>query len=482
VGSPELRSRGISDAAVASISSYDDLAIFLGCDQIFYLNCGGTLATVSLAGGSPRTLAEHVAQADWHPDGKRLVLSLISSEGPRLEFPPGHVIYQQKAGWFGHPRFSPDGSMIAFENHAVAGNDDGEVDLLDMNGKRSVLFRSASVEGLAWSPDGKELWFAATKTGGWADTIYAMRPGGKERVVLTSPSLRLFDISKDGLVLLSRETWGRQLKGLFPGDKAEHPYSWADATQPTALSADGRLISFFEGGDLYSLAHDFQAYYRPTDGSPAVHLGVGKAVISPDGKWFALASTQNDPRRPLQIQPLGPGEPRDLPTPGLIAFDKIHWCENSRQLVYEAQTEQGGWNAYRQSVASGPPILLMETARGSYPALSPDGKLAALRRQGGGISLIPTNGGQPVALRGASDSEYPVLFTAGGKSLLVVEPTGLDLVLTLIDLASGGRQPWKRFSSESRADQLFAATSDLKYYAYPFPRYSSVLYTVENLR
>jgi hypothetical protein len=27
----------------------------------------------------------------------------------------------------------------------------------------------------------------------------------------------------------------------------------------------------------------------------------------------------------------------------------------------------------------------------------------------------------------------------------------------------------------------FVATPDLKYYAYPFPRYSSVLYTVENL-
>jgi hypothetical protein len=30
-------------------------------------------------------------------------------------------------------------------------------------------------------------------------------------------------------------------------------------------------------------------------------------------------------------------------------------------------------------------------------------------------------------------------------------------------------------------NQLFVATPDLKYYAYPFPRYSSVLYLVENL-
>ena len=59
--------------------------------------------------------------------------------------------------------------------------------------------------------------------------------------------------------------------------------------------------------------------------------------------------------------------------------------------------------------------------------------------------------------------------------------TGREIVLTLIDLASGQRQLWKRIDSESRTDQLFVATPDLKYYAYPFPRYSSVLYTVENL-
>ena len=85
-------------------------------------------------------------------------------------------------------------------------------------------------------------------------------------------------------------------------------------------------------------------------------------------------------------------------------------------------------------------------------------------------------------LKAASDEEFPVRFTEGGKSLLVADPTGRQLVLTLIDLASGRRQLWKRLDGESRADQLFVATPDLKYYAYPFPRYSSVLYTVENLR
>ena len=481
MGSPESRPLGISNAEVGSISSSDELALFIGCEQNFFLNCGGTLATVSLAGGSPRTLAEHVAQADWHPDGKRMVITVTSPEGPRLEFPPGHVIYQEKAGWFGHPRFSPDGSLIAFENHGIVGNDDGRVELIDMSGNHSVLFKSPSVEGLAWSPDGKELWFAATTNGGWADTLYAMRPDGKPRVVLTSPSIRLYDISKDGVVLLSHETWRRQMMAFFAGDKTEHPYTWSDDSQPTGITTDGRFVSFFEGGELYAIANDFQAYYRATDGSPAVRVGVGTNAISPDGKWIVLGSNQKEPRHPLEMQPLGPGQPRDLPTPALVAFDKIRWSEDSQQITYEAQTEQGNWNAYRQTVASGPPVLLLSNIRDAFPALAPDGKTAALHVEHEGIVLVSGDSGQPVPLKGSSENEFPIVFTTDGKSLLVCDPTGTELILTLIDLGSGRRQLWKRFTSESRIDTLLTATPDLRYYAYPFPRFSSSLYTVEHL-
>jgi hypothetical protein len=60
---------------------------------------------------------------------------------------------------------------------------------------------------------------------------------------------------------------------------------------------------------------------------------------------------------------------------------------------------------------------------------------------------------------------------------------GGELTLTVIDLASGHREMWKRIPDDysSRVNQLLVATPDLKYYGYPFPRYSSVLYTVENL-
>ena len=64
----------------------------------------------------------------------------------------------------------------------------------------------------------------------------------------------------------------------------------------------------------------------------------------------------------------------------------------------------------------------------------------------------------------------------------MADATGHELVLTRIDLASGHRELWKRIPTETRSDQFFSATPDLKYYAYAFSRFSSSLYVVDNLR
>src|ERR1017187_364478 len=90
---------------------------------------------------------------------------------------------------------------------------------------------------------------------------------------------------------------GGKSEDLFPGDKSEHPYSWLDDTEVTAMSADGRFISIYEAGEVYALENSSLAYYRATDGSPAVRLGVGTAAISPDGKCFPRMGIRRTARR-----------------------------------------------------------------------------------------------------------------------------------------------------------------------------------------
>ena len=52
--------------------------------------------------------------------------------------------------------------------------------------------------------------------------------------------------------------------------------------------------------------------------------------------------------------------------------------------------------------------------------------------------------------------------------MLVAEPTGRELVLTLVELASG-RESWKRFTIEASSNEIIVVTPDLEYYAYSFP-------------
>jgi eukaryotic-like serine/threonine-protein kinase len=479
LGSAGSRDLGISSAMLAGVSSQDELAVLVNCEHIFLLDCGGTLATVSLVGGSPLEIAGDIAYADWSPDGKQLVVSKFSSGGATLEYPLGHVLLQQNAGWFGHPRISPDGKTIAFENHPVGGEDDGSVDVVDLSGKRTVLSKGwISLEGLAWSANGKEVWFASNSPHtGWADTVRAVTLSGKIRTVLQLPSMRLHDISSNGRLLVSRESWGFQLVGFFPGDKEEHFYSWLDNTNPSGLSSDGRTLSFDEQGEVWSIANQSQSYVRATDGSPPVSLGPGHATISPDGKWLL---TTNRTSNKLTMQPVPFGAARELSTPGLSAFAHATWSDDGRFITYDGQTTTGEWNTYVQSIAGGEPTLVPNGGANSYPKLSSDGGTVALRGSQGGINLYRLNGNQATPLPGTNADEGPIRFANNDKSLLVGQGNGIEITLTLVDLASGHRTPWKQFKARSWDPTGIVVTPDLKYYAYQIPRFSSVLYTVEN--
>jgi len=477
VGSPESRPLGIPSATLAAVSASDELAVLEGCEAIFLLDCAGALATVNLAGGAPREIVAHVAYADWSPDSKQLAIVVDDPNDARLEFPPGHVLYRKNSGWLGHPRFSPDGTLIAFENHPLA-SDDGTIDVVDVQGQRRVLSRGwLSIEGLAWRPDGKEIWFAATNnTAGWADGIHAVTLSGKERTVLRFPWVRLLDISGDGRVLLAHQNWRRQLWGRFRGDSAEHPYSWLDDTNPTALSTDGRALTFSESGELYYIANDSQAYYRKTDGSPAVSLGAGVASLSPDGKWILMYRQDK-----LVLQPVGLGTPRELSAPGVTGIANVTWSDDGRQIAYEGLFSGKQWNVYTQKIDGGPPTLVAPHGRAAFPVLSADASVLAVHDDNG-ISLYRAGTNGPQSLKGALASERPVRFVSGGRELLVSGPSGSAMDVTLVDLTSGHRQLWKHLPIRSIANASgLAATPDLEYYAYGTTHYSTDLYLVENL-
>ena len=84
----------LDSAELLSISSVGELAIKLQPVSSVPFMTKGTLARMPLAGGAPRLLIENVSAADWAPDGSDLAVVREFREKSRLEFPPGHVLFE----------------------------------------------------------------------------------------------------------------------------------------------------------------------------------------------------------------------------------------------------------------------------------------------------------------------------------------------------------------------------------------------------
>jgi serine/threonine protein kinase len=157
--SPDSLTLAFSNADVASISSSGELALIMNGRVLAGYARIGTLARASLSGGAARAVLEDVQSADWLPDGSGLVVAHFADGRYHLEFPVGKSVYQT-GGYISDVRVSPDGTLVAFIDHPILGDDRGSVAVVDREGKRRTLAPDySSVQGAAWSRDGREVWF-----------------------------------------------------------------------------------------------------------------------------------------------------------------------------------------------------------------------------------------------------------------------------------------------------------------------------------
>src|SRR6185295_1509800 len=163
--------------------------------------------------------------------------------------------------------------------------------LLQKSGERKVLSAGwIFASRLAWTPDGREIWFSAAKTG-YDYPIWSVDLAGDERLVLRIPGrLYVEDISKDGRVLVEHDFSRAGIAYRGPDDLVERDLSWLDLTVLTDLSNDGKRVLFSEAGE--TAAGKRLVYIRDTDGKEAIRLGEGQALsLTHDGKLvLALAA------------------------------------------------------------------------------------------------------------------------------------------------------------------------------------------------
>ncbi len=488
---PEARSMGLSRTQLVSVSSASEMAVLLNSKAIGTWVNMGTLARAPLVGGAPREVLEHVQWADWSADGANLVVVRDFGGRNRLEYPIGNPLYET-GGWIGHPRFSPKGDLIAFIDHPVQGDDSGSLAVVDLAGHKKTLSGEwFTIQGVAWSPDGKEIWFTASKSG--VDrTLYAITLDGKERMVLRLPgAVMIFDIFKDGRVLLMRASWRRELVGMTADDAKQHDLSWLDYTYPADISDDGKTLLFDEEGGGGSLDYSksgglsYAVYIRKTDGSPAVLLGEGGAVaLSPDGKWV-VAQTQASPSQ-LKLLTTGAGEPKAL-TNDNINHAWAHWFPDGKRLLFSGNEPGKGVKLYVLDVASGKsqPIT-PEGVNGTAFVVSPDSQWVAGIGPDEKGYLYPVGGGEARLIPGFNSGEQPITFSSDSHSLYLYQPGELPARVDRLDLQTGKRSLWKELipSDPAGVETIgpILMTPDTKTCIFGYHRMLADLYLVEGLK
>jgi len=488
---PEARSMGLSRTQLVSVSAASEMAVLLNSKAIGTWVNMGTLARAPLVGGAPREVLEHVQWADWSSDSTNLVVVRDFGGRNRLEYPVGKALYET-GGWIGHPRFSPKGDLIAFIDHPVQGDDSGSLAVIDLNGNKKTLSGEwFTIQGVAWSPDGKEIWFTASKSG--VDrTLYAITLDGKERMVLRLPgAVMIFDIFKDGRVLLMRASWRRELVGMTADDSKQHDLSWLDYTYPADISADGKTLLFDEEGGGGSLDYSksgglsYAVYVRKTDGSPAVLLGEGGAVsLSPDGK-SVVSQTQATPSQ-LKLLTTGAGEGKAL-TNDNINHSWAHWFPDGKHLLFSGNEPGKGVKLYVLDTASGKSQTISpEGVNGTSFVISPDSKsVAAIGPDEKGY-LYPADGGDPRLIPGFNSGEQPITFSSDSKSLYLYQPGELPARVDRLDLQTGKRVLWKELipSDPAGVETIgpILITPDAKTCIFGYHRMLADLYLVEGLK
>ncbi|MGA9558360.1 MAG: protein kinase [Terriglobales bacterium] len=488
---PESRPLNLGNSTLFAVSA-SQLAISAGCKDRYIGLCQGTLGLVPLAGGTPREVADGAPAADWNADGSEMALILQVEGKYRVEFPQGKTLYESTHP-LGYLRIAPRGNAVAFVEFSSVDGDAGWVIAVDRDGKQ--LLRSTpfiSTEGLAWSPSGEEVWVGATRTEGWANEVVGLGLNGKERVVLRLPGiLRLHDVSRDGRVLLSKESWrsGLQFRGPTDKDKKERDLSWLDYATLRDISADGSLISFDDWGSAAGASG--LAFLRKTDGSPAIKLGqYGEPVLSPDGKQVLASNATTVNLAGFALLPTGAGEIQKVNANGIQETASRGFMPDGKAIYY-AGDDGHGWKMYIQDIPAGAPravtpAISVKRNHQEGHILSPDGRTFFARDPSERGGLYPVAGGEPHLIPGWLPEDIWVAWAAEGRSVYVYHDDKTSAPLCQLELATGKRELITTLAPIDVAGVTSIVnarvTADGKTYAYSFSRELSDLFLVDGVR
>lgn len=476
------RHMGLPSADVLGISEHGQMAISLDHHNFHNWMAKGILAVAPLAGGAPHALLADVCDGDIASDGKSIAIVRCQGAMETLEFPVGHVLFRT-SGWVSVPRISSTGDEIAFLEHDLLGDDRGYVSIVDTNGKaRRLTGEWAGVDGLAWSPEGDELWFSASVRSEPAALFAINRSGRLRNILSTVAELSLRDISKDHTVLLTNVRNSTEVGMGQRNAKTVHTLDVADENAGIhGIAEDGKRAPLVYSGTAGG--QDYKTYLARDDSSEPVLLGDGDPTgISPDGKWI-LSMIPSDPRKVI-LYPTETGESRriDLGQVRLLT-GKSSWSHDGTKIVFNGIEPGHLPRVYELDPQSGVTQAITPDET-TDPLLTPDGKALMVKDKSMTYVIYPLSGGSAEPTRGISSNELPLQWDTDGRTIYVWDRT-LPARVYRVDPRTGTRVFWLEINPPDPSGLLYGninISPDGQSFSYHFRRVLTNLFVARNLR
>ena len=277
------------------------------------------------------------------------------------------------------------------------------------------------------------MWFTAAHPG-FNRVLRAVNLRREQRVVFEAPgSLTLWDVATDGRALMTRDEQRRSIVGVPPGETAERDFSLFTSRGWRTSLADGRWIWFKDR---------FGVLLRETTGSQLTNLGLADGF--PDSHSRTAARFATIPSTPkLMLVPTGPGNPRELPTHGMVAYSGAFWFPNGQHIFFSGSEQGRALRWYVQDL-SGQALRPLTPEGTRALSMSPDSQWVAAIGPEDAISLWPVAGGAPRFVKGSQRGDRPVAWSADGRSLWLFRRGEVPTRVDRLDIATGRRDCGKR--------------------------------------
>ncbi len=479
LGNREARNLGLPSGNIMSVSRNGNLAIVIGAGNAL---TQGVLAEVPLGGGVPHQLLENVSAADWDRTGESIAVVRTVEGHYRIEYPIGTVLYDtQSPRPPSYLRISPKNGLLAFFEYTDAG--DYSIQVISARHPKQVLSTGwRRISGLDWAPNGRELWFAAARTG-VDPAVYAVDLSGRERMLLQTGGIPiLHDVAADGSLLLSSADSRLGMRCLTPETGGERELSWLDASSIKGISDDGNTILFLELS--YGKGRSPAIYIRHTDGSPAFKLGYGtQAVLSPDSRWVACLQEETGTSR-VVVLPTGPGETKTLAL-GQIRSERFEWFPDSNRILLTGSAPNQPVRTYLLDLSGKKPTPITPPGvRASR--VSPNGQNVVVI-SAGTILIRSLATGEQTSLGPIEAGDLVISWSADGRYLFIQHDTSENRSSKIfrMDVHSGKKELWRELRPPDPGAYIFGQvcmTPDAKSYGFSYQRDLETLYLVKGVR